>query len=287
MSRSIFGLMGKPPWTATRAPRRGKIPITYSGDAGHVEVSSAGAFWVPRKGKRVELPGGLWAITMTPSGPIAFAKDGTPWTLRGKDFVAVAAAPAGFAPRSRTTAGWDPTQNATLLFSGLPDKGKAKLKDAWAFDGKAMSKVPIVPPIRVIDGGAAFSPALGALVVAGGREVWQGAPPAPTYEVRGVRSKSYPPAPFMWSMWMVTDHASGLVVATGADKPGWGESWLASVYLGSGTWRALPATPAGTQSVVFDPTTRELRAVVKADAMRSDHACAIGPLLDKLKPRAA
>src|SRR5204862_2104987 len=141
----------------------------YSGESGRVEVGSEGAFWVPRKGKKVELYGGLWGVTITPTGPVAFAVDGTPWALRDGDFDEAGPKPAGFAPRERTTAGWDPRRQATLLFAGKPSKGKAKLKDTWAFDGATMTKLAIKPPIPVVDGGAAFSPALDAVVVAGGR----------------------------------------------------------------------------------------------------------------------
>jgi hypothetical protein len=278
--------MGTPSWATIRAPRRTKnetVPIC-GGDTGRVEIRPDDALWVPGKGKKVWLEGGLWGLAITPAGPVAFAVDGTPWMLRDGDFVA-GPKPAGFTPRDRTTAGWDPTRKATVLMSGRPHKGKAKLKDTWAFDGTAMTKLAIEPPIRVVDGGASFSPALDAFVVAGGAETWKGAP-APTYEIRAGRSTSFAPSPFRWSMWLATDPASGLVVATGADKPGWGESWLAAVYLGSGKWQALPPTPKATRTTWFEPSTRTLHATVQDGPMRSEHACPIGERLDALTRRA-
>jgi hypothetical protein len=179
----------------------------------------------------------------------------------------------------RTTSGWDPTRGATVMMSGAPVKGKAKLKDAWAFDGATMTKLAIKPPILVVDGDAAFSPALGALVVAGGSETWKAAP-APTYELRGDISVNFPPVPAgksrSRSRVVTTDPVTGLVVAIGLDS--------AAVYLGSGKWRRLPKPPKGTRVAWFEPTTRTLQATVHIDPMRSQHACAIGDLLDALPP---
>jgi hypothetical protein len=267
--------MGKPIWTTTRAAYRKATGVVgiFAGDTGRVEIHRTGAIWVPRDGKNVSLKPGLWGLSVTPTGPVAFAVDGTPWMVRDSDFVQAGPKPAGFTARDRTTGAWDPTRQATILMSGRPDKGKAKLKDAWAFNGATMTRLVIEPPVRVVDGGSAFSPALGALVVAGGSETWKGEP-APTYEIRSGRSASFPPVPSMQSIWLATDPASGLVVATGTNA--------SAAYLGSGMWRALPPPPQGTCVEWFDPATRVLHATVQVGPMRSQHACVIGAVLDAL-----
>lgn len=258
--------------------------LVVAGATGRVEFRSERPTWVPIKGKPVELESGLWAVTVTPTGPVAFAPDGLPWMLRDGEFVEAAPKPEGFTPRERTTAGWDPTRQATVLMSGRPAKGKAKLKDAWAFDGKTMTKLAIKPAVQIVDGEAAFSPALGALVVAGGSVHWK-SDPSPTYELRGDATSTFGPAPkWKWrSIYLATDPTSGLVVAT-ANIQVFGADGNAAVYLGNGKWRALPTAPAFTSAVWFDPTTRSLRATVRTGATWSkswsEHTCAIGDLLD-------
>ncbi len=252
------------------------------GELGHLEISRSSTRWIPRTGAPSGCAKGLWAHAMTPTGPVAFESNGTAWGLRDGTFQQLAAGPAKFKERMRMAGAWDPSRNATLVISGVPSEGNAMLREAFAFDGKQLSPVTWKPPISAVDAGAAYSPALGRLVIAGGKQKWKGQP-TPTYELDGDRATQFPAVTIDDpgdAAVLVTDPKTGLVVANAGAA--------AAVYLGGGTWKPAPAPPANAYYGWFDPTTRTLHARAIEGRIRSDHACAIGDWLDSLpKPAAA
>ena len=249
-----------------------------AGEAGRIEILLGTARWRPRSGPIATTTKRLWAPVVTPAGPVAFESTGAVWGLADGQLARIGDPPSGFTDRLRMASVWDPKRNATLVISGTPSQGNAMLKDVWAFDGKQLAKIAWKPPHSAIDAGAAYSPALDRLVVAGGKAKWKGAPAA-TIEVDGDRTASFPPATIDDpgdGATLVTDPKSGLVVGTAYGKT--------AVYLGGGRWEPVPAALENARGTWFDPATRTLHARVADARIRSEHACAIGDWLDALPP---
>ena len=216
----------------------------------------------------------LWGVTATPAGPVGFAEDGSAWGLANGERTQLAAKPNGYKPRLRVVAAWDPARNATLVLGGTPSEGNASLKDAWTFDGKQLSQVGLKPPFAVVDGGAAFSSALGRVVVAGGLDKWKGKP-TQTVEIDGDRTIAFPPAQIGAAgraLRLTADGATGLVVACTYDA--------AAVYLGGGTWSEVVTAPDGAEELYFDPATRALRTTCASGPVRTVQRCPLGAWLD-------
>jgi predicted DNA-binding WGR domain protein len=246
------------------------------GELGRIESTRRKLVWRPRSGAAVSCAKNLWAPIVTPGGPLAFENSGAVWGLVDGALAKIADGPAGYTARARMTSVWDPQRKVTLLFGGTPLEGNAMLKDVWAFDGTQFEPVKWKPPISAIDAGAAYSPKLDRIVVAGGVSKWKG-PPAATFEVAGDRTIACEPAKIVDpgdSAKLVTDTKSGLVVGTSYGA--------AAVYLGNGRWEPAPAAPEHAHSMSFDPATRTLHVKATEGRIRAEYACEIGAWLDGL-----
>ena len=243
---------------------------------GRIENTRRKLTWRPRDGAAVSCAKNLWAPVVTPTGPLAFEKSGAVWGLVDGALAKIADGPASFKARVRMASVWDPRRNVAFVLSGTPDEGNAMLKDAYAFDGKTLTEVKWKPPIAAVDAGAAYSPALGRIVVAGGLTKWKGQPAA-TFEVDGERTKAFDPAKICDIgdyARLVTDDKTGLVVGSSYGS--------AAAYLGNGRWEPVPAPPENAESMYFDPATRSLHVRVVEGTIRSEYACDIGAWLDAL-----